>query len=138
MARALLGETMWALQDHDQARELFRNATLGLLGNGDTTALAEACAARARTIAEEEDPEAIFQPVTAMVESQRCALMRMEYLLARARWLRVTSDNVTAFRAFKEAAALLNQVAGTLNDTDRAALRVHPWSRIIRLGLRTG
>jgi hypothetical protein len=35
----------------------------------------------------------------------------------------------------REAAMVLNRVATRLNDTDRAALRVHPWSTWIRQGL---
>ena len=31
---------------------------------------------------------------------------------------------------------VLNVLATSLNDTDRAALRVHPWSTRIRQGLR--
>ncbi len=136
IARALLGEAAWASGEKDQARELFRNACLGLMGNGDLTSLTEACTVRARAMAEEEDPAPLFRPVAALVESPTAALLRIEYLLARSRWLRAKNDAVGAFRACRDAATLLNQMASGLNDTDRAALRVHPWSKQIRHGLK--
>ncbi len=41
-----------------------------------------------------------------------------------------------AMMAYRGAASVVNRVASSLNDTDRAALRIHPWSREIRRGLK--
>lgn len=137
IARALLGEAKWALGDKEAALDAFRNATLGLMGTGEQTALAEARATWARTVSDKEDPDTLFKPVAALLESEPLHLVRMELLLARARRLTAQKDTTRAFHAWRDAATLLNKIAGGLDEIDRAALRVHPWSRAVRRGLRT-
>ncbi len=134
-ARALWAETLYALGDREQGRALFQSAILGLLGGGDLTVLMEGCRSRARTEATERDPDEIFRPIEAMLASQPLAPTRLEQLLARGAWLRSRGQRHEAQHALREAAMVLNRVAARLNDTDRAALRVHPWSRWIRRGL---
>jgi len=136
-ARAVLAEAMYALGDRDTGKSLFQSAMLGLLGTGDITLLAEAIRGRARVEASTRDPEEIFRPVHALIDEQPVALLRLEQLLARAAWARVHGEDRTASACHREAAMVLNRIATRLNDTDRAALRVHPWSTWIRRGLVT-
>jgi tetratricopeptide (TPR) repeat protein len=135
-ARALLAEVHWHLRDRVRSKDLFQSALLGLKGTGDRLALADACAARARAFGREVDPEEIFKPVAELLETQPLPTLRLERLLAIGPWCRTRGDRGAMIAAYREAAQALNRLASTLNDTDRAALRVHPWSRRIRRGLR--
>ena len=134
-ARAVLAEAMYAVGDREAGRNLFQSAMLGLLGTGDITLLSDAIRGRARVEASSRDPEEIFRPVEGLLDEQPVALLRLEHLLARAAWYRVHGEDRTAAACHREAAMVLNRIATRLNDTDRAALRVHPWSAWIRRGL---
>ena len=134
-ARSVLAETLYALGDREAGRGLFQSAVLGMLGTGDLTLLAEAIRGRARVEAVSRDPEEIFKPVARLLDEQPVALLRLEQLLARAAWHRSRGGLDRARQCHREAAMVLNRVATQLNDTDRAALRVHPWSNWIRRGL---
>ncbi len=136
IARALRGEAQWSTGARDDALTSFRDSTLGLLGSGDLMSLCEAITVRARAVCEFEDPEPLFQPVKALLESQPLHRVKMEVLIARARHLQSKNDVVPAFHAWRDAATLLNKVAGNLGDIERSALRVHPWSRAVRRGLK--
>jgi len=135
-SRALLAEVMHAMGDHESATAMFQSAVLGLLGTGDVTVLAEGIRGRARAEAGTRDPADIFRPVARLLDEEPMALLHLEKLLALGAWYRGKGDRVQAHRSYREAAMLVNQVASGLNDTDRAALRVHPWSNWIRQGLR--
>ncbi len=135
-ARALHAETLVALGDRDAAAGAYQSAVLGLLGSGDVTILAEGLRSRARTQATERDPTEIFKPVSRLLEEEPMPLLRMEQLLAQGAWHRHQGQNDRARGNLREAASVLNGVATGLSDTDRAALRVHPWSSWIRRGLR--
>jgi uncharacterized protein YukE len=63
-------------------------------------------------------------------------IVRLERLLASARWFGAQGDRARMLDCYRQSAANLNQIAAKLNDTDRAALRVHSWSMRIRQGLR--
>jgi len=135
-ARAVLAEAFHALGDHEASSSNFQSAILGLLGAGDVTVLAEGIRARARTHATREDPSEIFRHVQALLEEQPMVLLRLEHLLAKGAWHRARQDSARSEQAFREAAMVLNRMATNLSDTDRAALRVHPWSSWIRQGQR--
>jgi tetratricopeptide (TPR) repeat protein len=135
-ARALHAETLVALGDREAAAGAFQSAVLGLMGSGDVTMLAEGVRGRARTATLDRDPDEIFKPVARLLDEEPMPLLKLERLLARGTWYRQQGDIERARHALREAAVLLNQVATGLSDTDRAALRVHPWSARIRRGLR--
>jgi serine/threonine protein kinase/tetratricopeptide (TPR) repeat protein len=134
-ARAVLAEAMYAVGDREGGRSMFQSAMLGLLGTGDLTLLAEAIRGRARVEASTRDPQEIFRPVEKLLDEQPMALLRLEQLLARGAWSRAKGDASSGAASHREAAMVLNRIATGLNDTDRAALRVHPWSTWIRRGL---
>ncbi len=135
-ARASLAETLHQLGDHATAASLFQSAVLGLLGAGDLTVLAEGVRCRARTLATRQDPQEIFRPVGRLLQEEPMALLRLEEQLARGEWHHARGAEEASRQAYREAAMVLNVLATSLNDTDRAALRVHPWSTRIRQGLR--
>lgn len=136
VARAMMGEALWAMGEVDEARELFQASVLGLLGSGDLATLAEACVSRARALAEELSPAELFKPVEKILARQPMILVRLEQLLAQARWFGARGDRERSSDAYRQAATALNRIAENLNDTDRAALRVHSWSMRIRQGLK--
>jgi serine/threonine protein kinase/tetratricopeptide (TPR) repeat protein len=134
-ARAVLAETLYALGDREAGRSMFQSSILGLMGSGEVTLLAESVRSRARVQAMETDPAELFRPVSSLLDEQPVALLKLEHLLARAAWHRSRDERNDARICHREAAMVLNRVATKLNDTDRAALRVHPWSNWIRRGL---
>ena len=135
-ARAWLGETMFQIGDSRQARSIFSSAMLGLLACGDATVLADGVQSRARTYAALEDPDDIFRPVDRLIREEPMVLLRLEQLLARGAWHNAQGEVEASRQAYREAAMVLNVLATSLSDTERAALRVHPWSSRIRQGLR--
>jgi len=135
-ARATLGEALHAVGDTEASQAMFQSAILGLLGAGDATVLAEGVRAVARTTSTREDPAEVFRHVQALLEDQPMVLLKLEHLLAKGAWYRARQDPARSEQAFREAAMVLNRMATNLSDTDRAALRVHPWSSWIRQGRR--
>jgi tetratricopeptide (TPR) repeat protein len=135
-ARALWAETSWHLRDRQRSKQLFQSALLGLRATGAMMAIADACAARARVYAREVSPDEIFKPLADVLEGDRLPPIQLERTLARGVWQRQQGDREAMAASYRSAAVALNSLATGLNDTDRAALRVHPWSRRIRRGLR--
>jgi len=135
-ARALMAEALWDLRTREEAAGMFEAASLGLLATGNIAMLALSCASRSHAMAGQMDPDVIFEPIKWMLDEQPIAILRVEHLIARARWHRRHKQRSQSRDTFRQAATLLNSVADVLNDTDRAALRVHPWSRHIHRGMR--
>jgi hypothetical protein len=61
--------------------------------------------------------------------------MRLEESIANAAWCESHEQPEQAHAHWRDAARTLNQLAEGLNETDKAALRVHPWARQIRRGV---
>ncbi|MBN2797515.1 MAG: serine/threonine protein kinase [Deltaproteobacteria bacterium] len=135
-ARALLAETLWHMGEYERAAEFFRSAVLGLLGTGDRMRLLAACVRQGRVMAEIEEPATIFAPVKEILESRPVMVAQLEYRIAQARWLQGQGRAREAAVVWREAAETLNVMSENLNDMDRSALRVHPWSTLIRRGLK--
>ncbi len=134
--RALWAETCWHLRDRQRSKQLFQSAMLGLRATKAMTPLADACAARARVFAREVSPDELFKPVAELLDAEGLPAIQLERTLARGIWERQQGDRGSMAETYRTAAVSLNRLASGLNDTDRAALRVHPWSRRIRRGLR--
>lgn len=130
-ARTYLAETTALLGDAKRAYELYRSAILNLMGMGDKMALADACASRSQVF--QEDPATTYKAVLPMLEEKQLPGLSIELRLARADWAQHSGGD--PMHHYRGAARAMNQLANSLNDTDRAALRVHPWSRRIRAGL---
>ena len=135
-ARALMGETMACTGKTEKAETFLNSACLGLLAAGDLGILAEACMSRGRAEAGRIPAVEIFGASRRLVENPLARVVRVEYVLADARYNLKQGDLSTARARYRKAAAVVNEIAGHLNDMDRAALRVHPWSREIRLALQ--
>ena len=82
------------------------------------------------------DPETIFSSVQNFLEKEPSEVLRMEQLIARGRYCRRKKQHKSSRYAFQKAATQLKRMSDQLNDTDQAALRVHPWSVHIRVGVR--
>ena len=94
--------------------------------------VAEACAARARALGHKEDPELIFAPVLPWLEKEPALLVRMEYLLASARYAEAVNNRKRARALFRTADGLLQQIK---QNEDPAVMSVHPWQRAVGKGL---
>jgi tetratricopeptide (TPR) repeat protein len=129
-ARALLAETLAALGKRQEAEAHFRGACQRLEGAGDVVVLAAACVSRARGLAGSADASVLLAPVRPYAESQPATILRLEWHLAHGRYrMAKDQDPKPAFEAAKQ---VLDKIAARLDETDRAALRVHPWTREIR------
>lgn len=129
-AHALLGEVLWAIGDQRGAREAFEDAIDTLAKSGDVPATAAAVMAQARAMAEAVDPDRIFGPIQAFIDHQPTVLLQLERTIARGRYLRAQGRDAAPL--FAEARLTLDRMKDPLNDTDRAALRLHPWARQAR------
>ncbi len=131
-ADALIGEVLVSLDDEDAAAETFRSAIDQLRISGDVPATAAACESYGRAMGHRLETEKIFAPVQSFVSSQPTAMLDISMTLARARYFKTHQGDGGPIYA--EASAKLARLAAGLNDTDQAALRLHPWSREARLG----
>jgi tetratricopeptide (TPR) repeat protein len=135
LARAWRAEAWWYMGREDEARADFEAAVMGLERSGDAASLAEGCAARARALGAEVDPEVLFGPAAALMDTGAAPLLSLEAGIARATWHAARGEDEEAGLCWLAAAGAINEVAARLNDSDRAALRVHPWSRRVRRGM---
>nr|MBA2321359.1 protein kinase [Deltaproteobacteria bacterium] len=133
-ASALLAEVLWEMGEERSALETFDLAIAQLVKTNDVPALGDACAARARALSGRQDPEPLFVPMLAYLESQPATILDLQRRLASLRWANVSGRDPSD--SLRLASGLLDRVAVQLNDTDRAALRLHPWSRELRLTAR--
>lgn len=136
LARALMAETLAVLEDRKRSRDLFASAMLGLLGAGDVVALVEGTLARLRACGPTEPSDKIVKPIQGHLDREEFVVVDVERLLAEARhhhrWRRTSDARASAL----EAKAKVDDIAEKLTDTDRSALRLHPWSRHIRAILK--
>ncbi len=131
-ARVYLSETLYELGDKGQAERQWRDALLGLLGTGELAVVTSAAVSRARSTCSEVNPRTTFRPVAKLLDSQAFLPARIEHFLARATWLRARGDEAGSHEAAERANTVLSELVAGLADTERAALRVHPWSRRLR------
>ncbi|MBN2797516.1 MAG: protein kinase [Deltaproteobacteria bacterium] len=133
--RAGLGMAMWASGEQDEARAHFEQARAFFERQGDVPSLYDACVGEARSLSAERDPEQIFAPIADFLQEESAYPGRLERILARA-------EHQSSRRAGRRGAAAawlaarqqLELIARNLTETDRATLRLHPWSRRIRRG----
>jgi hypothetical protein len=97
----------------------------------DVPVLADACASRARVLSHLEVPGRLFAPVESYLGAQPALPLRVALRLAEGRY--ATAMGLDPSPPRDDAAAWLQQIGEALNDTDRAALRMHPWTQELRL-----
>lgn len=136
VARSQQAEALWNLGDREAARDLFQSAVLGLLSTGDLAALADACAASVRVGGSDADPTVVFRPIQKLIDQHPPPMVLLEYRLAVCERAAARNDARSARVAAQDALRLLQKIAERLDETDRAALRVHPIARRLRLALR--
>jgi tetratricopeptide (TPR) repeat protein len=136
VARALLAETLQAEDDSRQAKDMFASALLGLLGAGDAVSLIEGTLARLRAQGPVEPSSKILKPIADIHERHPLLVVEIERLLADARHHAKWKRKAESREAALDAQAALDRMAEALSDTDRAAIRLHPWSRHVRALLK--
>lgn len=136
LARTSLAETASERGELVESDTLFQSAILGLMAAGSQLALAEGCRIRARVKSTTTAPDALFSPVRALLKEQSMTLLRIDHLLARGEWHGARREHRLSQQAFRTCATVMNRLATRLSDTDRAALRIHPWAARIQAGLQ--
>jgi serine/threonine protein kinase len=130
-ATALIGEVLMRLDDEPAARETFRVAIDQLRITGDIPATVGACEAHGRAMGHLVETSVIFEPVAAVAERHPYVMLNLAMTLARARFAK--QQGVSSDALYGEATERLQQLSLQLADTDKAAMRLHPWSREARL-----
>jgi len=126
--RASLGEALsHEPTDAELAREELDTAVARLARMGLRPALAEACAARARALTGQADPEHSFRPVTEWLSGGAMRLFQLTRCLEGVRFAHQCGDRPRLHRQHAEGRQLLEEISSGLNATDQAALSVHPW-----------
>ncbi|MFK7931714.1 MAG: protein kinase [Myxococcota bacterium] len=136
LARALIAETLHAQGKVSQARDLFASATIGLLGAHDAVALVEGTLARLRAVGPTAPAQKLLKPVAAMQDREQLMVVRIESLIANGRYFEKNRRKAEARESALDAQAALDTIGEHLSATDRAALRIHPWSRHVRAILK--
>ena len=132
-AQALSGEVLWHGGRRKEAHRAFLSANNCLRAAGHLPALTDACIAQMRSMGGPVDPKRLLAPVSTFVDGQPALIAKLEQQLACARHLVEIGRDPR--RAWADARTLLRQLSHGLDPTDRAALRVHPWSREILAGV---
>jgi tetratricopeptide (TPR) repeat protein len=135
--QGLLGEARVKCGDGVQGAEDLAQAIQQLQEQGHMPSLGDACAARARAMADREDPVLSFGPVLHWMEEEPVKLLKMEYLLASARYAETCNKRSRARGFWLEADALYTDIANGLAEGEREALSVHPWTVAIQAGINT-
>lgn len=136
LARALMAETLQAMDRKREAKDLFASAIIGLLGAHDAASLVEGTLARLRALGPAEPSRKLLKPLEAIMAREKLMVVQIEALLADARYHQRYRGRSMSREAALDAQAALDGIAERLSATDRAALRIHPWSRHIRAILK--
>ena len=131
---ALLGEALCRAGQRERGEAILDAAIVALSQRGHRPWLAEACVRRA-SIADEDEVEHLLDPVAAWLEEGPARPLRVAAALARGRAAQRGGSAGTARALFRDALAEVEEMYRSLEATDRAALRVHPWRREIDRGL---
>jgi len=130
-ARVHLGSVFWTLGRHRQAKRLFSDGVGALRKTGDVPAAVEAVTVQARCLAGEIDPDRLYSPVADFLDNQPAPIARLERVLARVRH-QLAREGGEPDAPAREAVGMLEAIGRGLSETDRAALRLHPWTNPVR------
>ena len=125
-ANALLGQVDCFLGRIDQGDARMANSVDVLVQRGRHSAALDASLVWARARGVTLNPDAIFEPVSALLEQSVALVPRLERLIA-LRGYRGGSRDVDS-----KIQEILDQIISNSSGMERSALRVHPWSRVIR------
>lgn len=136
LARALAAECKVETGDIRGARDQYASAMMGLIGAGDCTALIQGSLSRLRALAPHDPPEMLVKPVARFLDSQDVIVLSIEHGLAEARFAQSHRRTVESRAYARQTSETLQALSHHLDETDKAALRLHPWSRQIRVILQ--
>ncbi len=114
----------------------FRSRRISFLADRDVWTFIDACAVYLQASDRSIDPEEIFAPARETLEEQGARVFEVEAHLARARHLRATGQSSKVMLACGNATKKIAMITRKLDDTERSALRVHPWPRQVRAALK--
>lgn len=133
LARAYRGEALAMIGKEAEAETALRGACMRLEATGDQLALLEASLARTRALTGQVQPSTVLEPLRELIEKQPLIVARLEWFLAAARHNR--AHDVDDRPPYESAKQMIDIIRGRLDDTERSAIRVHPWNREIRARL---
>ena len=131
---ALLGEALVKTGEQEEGTELLSEALQMLQEQGHLPSLGEACAARARAMGDREDPDLSFGPVLHWMEEEPVRILRLEYLVACARYAEGCNKRSRAQNYWLEAQALFTEILEGLGEEERESMRIHPIAVAISRG----
>ena len=134
--QAWLGRSLLDCGDREAGEAALEEASASLRELGARVALAEATALRVRGGGESVDPDVLFGPLEGWLEGEVLVPWQLCWRLSVAERALVRGERMVARRAFSASHDLLEQLE-SLQGTQRATLRVHPWRVRIRRGLST-
>ncbi|MCB9663678.1 MAG: protein kinase [Alphaproteobacteria bacterium] len=137
LGRAYLAEARWDVGAHDEAKQLYQKALMGLMSTGNLTAVADAIVSRARVVGATDDPTKAFRLVRRLLSKGEMQPLYIEHLLAEVRWYLHQGDDTLVRQALREAQASVNRIAARQSQIEQAALRVHPWAHEVILTQQT-
>lgn len=130
-ARALQAEAWWTLGKYAEAEAQFASATEHVQQKGDMAVLQAICVSAVRAMAGSIDPNLLMEPIRTFVEREPALVARVEWMLGFSRFQRASGEDNVLTK--DRARTVLARIEPKLDDTARAALRVHPWNRELRL-----
>ncbi len=130
-AQGVLAEALAAEGDLNQSRMHFTEAMMDLTRVGHLMAQADVVTGRARSLATLEEPDKSFQLVQPLLDHKDNAVLQLERQIAEVRWLEAQSQASDA--TLEEARGMYSRLRDRQMQMERAALRVHPWRRQLRL-----
>ena len=81
-----------------------------------------------------EDPDISFAPVLHWMEEEPVRILRLEYLVACARYAEGCNKRARAKNFWLEAQGLFTQVLEGLGEEERESMRIHPIAVAIEQG----
>ena len=132
LGRSYLAEALWH-SDQEKAIRYFTQSHARLEELGHLPALLEACVSRARVARGADRPDAIFAKVKTFLSEQPAELARMEWAVCDGLYLESVGRG--AETSWMNASIILGGISEQLNEIDRSALELHPWSRAVRQGM---
>jgi len=132
VARAMMAEVLWR-DEPKTSDKYFEMARAKLTEIGHIPALMETCIRFAYVSRSMMRPDLVFAPLKNIAAEQPLEQLRLEWAIADA--LYTEEKGWDARSQWNNALTSLRWIAENLNEKDRMAIQLHPWSRIIRAGL---
>ena len=116
----------------------FRSRRISYLADRHVWTFVDACIAYVDMADSTLSPDEIFEPALRALKDQNAWPLQIEVSLARARYTRATGNIKGTMLACRDVTKQVSMITKHLDDTERSALRVHPWPRQARAVLKGG